>query len=259
MTGDKAESRDNLNNVDEFVKCDASCSLRKRESEDCSCSYACIAFYTLQKRKTEYEKRYTFSNYLLDPLKHRFRTVVRVLALVFLFVSKLRKSIRAKNEIYNTEAICNPDFMQNQSDRYIVTTGFHHINDPLKCAGGLVVVLQEDIINLALQYYYLKATAEIFEFVEKKRYEKIAVAKDGILYYSGRILSTQKFGGDTSLCDAAFDLTSTTFCVPLSDGYSPIARAIVNEIHWYDFDVKHGGVESVLKQVQRVCHIIGGR
>ena len=60
-----------------------------------------------------------------------------------------------------------------------------------------------------------------------------------------------------TVCNAALDLTSTTFCVPLSDDRSPIARAIVNEVHWYPFDVKHGGTESVLRQVQRVCHVIG--
>ena len=96
--------------------------------------------------------------------------------------------------------------------------------------------------------------------MHKLRYEKIATAnEEGILYYSGRILSTQKFGGDESLCEATLDLTSTTFCVPLSDSRSPISRAIVNEIHWHHFDAKHKGVESVLRQVQRVCYIIGGR
>ena len=95
--------------------------------------------------------------------------------------------------------------------------------------------------KLAFDYYLEKATAEIYEFVDKSRYGRISVAKDGILYYSARILSTQKFGGDASLCNAALDITSTTFCVPLSDDRSPIARPIVNEVHWYHFDVKHGG------------------
>ena len=52
-----------------------------------------------------------------------------------------------------------------------------------------------------------------------------------------------------------FDLSKATFCVPLVDSSSPIAYAIADEIHWYDRDVKHGGVESVLC----IAYIIGGR
>ena len=47
-------------------------------------------------------------------------------------------------------------------------------------------------------------------------------------------------------------------CVLLSNDRSPIARAIGKEVHWYHFDVKHGWTESVLREVQRVCHVIGG-
>ena len=39
----------------------------------------------------------------------------------------------------------------------------------------------------------------------------------------------------------------------------PIAYAIANETHWYHPDVKHGGLESVLRQVHCVAYIIGGR
>ena len=41
--------------------------------------------------------------------------------------------------------------------------------------------------------------------------------------------------------------------------FSPIVYAIVNETHWYHPDVKHGGTESVLRQVQSVAYILGGR
>ena len=94
-----------------------------------------------------------------------------------------------------------------------------------------MVMAPEEMSTAALQYFYRKATAEIFEFVDKTRYEKTSLVKDQILYYSGRILSTQEFGGNSSLGEAALDLTMSTFCVPLSDGNSPIARAVVNEIH----------------------------
>ena len=108
--------------------------------------------------------------------------------------------------------------------------------------------------KLALSYYFMKAIAEISEFVDKKRYEKISVLKDGVLHYSGRVLSTQNFGGDATLCDAALDLAYSTFCVPLADNRSPIARALINEIHWHNFDAM-----SVLRQVQHIWYLIGER
>ena len=43
------------------------------------------------------------------------------------------------------------------------------------------------------------------------------------------------------------------------DQYSPVAISIALEIHWYHPDVKHTGVESMLRQTQRVAHVIGGR
>ena len=94
--------------------------------------------------------------------------------------------------------------------------------------------------------------------MDKRRYRKISIVKDGILYYSDRILSIPEFGGNPSLCKAALDLTETTFCVPVTDCDSPIAHAIVDEIHWHHIDVKHKGVESVLRQVHRYFYIIGG-
>ena len=60
------------------------------------------------------------------------------------------------------------------------------------------------------------------------------------------------------LCKTALDLTETTFR-PGNDGDSPIARAIIDEIHWHHIDVKHKRVESVLRQVQRNFYIVGGR
>ena len=66
----------------------------------------------------------------------------------------------------------------------------------------------------------------------------------------------REIGGQLNLSDMSFDLTKTTFCVPIIDNQSPIAYAIANETHWYHPDVKHGGLASVLRQVQCVAYII---
>ena len=56
--------------------------------------------------------------------------------------------------------------------------------------------------------------------------------------------------GRPSLCDASLDLCCPNFCVLISDYQSPVARAVIDEVHWYHPDVKHYGVESVMRQVQ---------
>ena len=61
------------------------------------------------------------------------------------------------------------------------------------------------------------------------------------------------------MSDVMFDLSKTTFCVPITDKHSPIAYSIVNEVHSHHPDVKHLGVETILRHVQLVAHVIGGR
>ena len=43
------------------------------------------------------------------------------------------------------------------------------------------------------------------------------------------------------------------------DRYSPFAYALVNEVHWYNTDAKHSGVETVLRHVRNIAYIIDGR
>ena len=43
------------------------------------------------------------------------------------------------------------------------------------------------------------------------------------------------------------------------DALSPLAYAISSEIHWHHPDVMHGGLESTLRETNRVAFIIGGR
>ena len=79
---------------------------------------------------------------------------------------------------------------------------------------------------------------------------------NGILYYTGRILS-QTFHGKLTLSDVFLDLTSASFCV--ADNKSPFAFSVVNETHWYNNDAKHSGVETVLRYTRKIAYIIKGR
>ena len=205
----------------------------------------------------EVAKRYKFSKYLIDPNRFRFKKVVRVLGLVLLFVRKL---LSKRNRSLKMLQICEqplPNQFQFSGDKYLVTQGKYV--SPYKCKKGLTVQLTEEILLLSLYYYYHKATMEVKEFLPRNSYKEISVEKSGILYHSGRILPTQKINNKLNLADVCLDLDMTTFFVPLVDKNSPLAYALVNEIHWHNDEARHSGNETVSRQVQKVAHIIDGR
>ena len=201
------------------------------------------------------KQRYEYCRYVIDPNKFRFRTVVRILALVMLFIRNIQKK-RGKNVNKPIEC-CVPSAFQFKYDQHLVT-----LDDPksgLRCKAGLVVSLTNEDIALALDYFYRKSTEEVKKFLHKKVYRNITKEVNGILYYSGRILASQEFNGKINLSDVCLDLTATTFCVPVMDCMSPVAHSVASEIHWHDTDACHSGVETLLRYTQKVSYIIGGR
>ena len=62
----------------------------------------------------------------------------------------------------------------------------------------------------SLHYFFQKATRELIHFNQKSEYEKISTEKDGVLFYTRRILPSQKFDtksvSDLNLSDACIDL-----------------------------------------------------
>ena len=110
----------------------------------------------------------------------------------------------------------------------------------------------------AEKYFYRKATDEVKQFVPQPRLGKISMEKDGILYHIGRILPTDSISVAGRMTSTMKDLTSTTFCVPVVDKYSPLAISIVNEIHW-NSPVKHSGIETTWRYVLKKVFILEGR
>ena len=53
--------------------------------------------------------------------------------------------------------------------------------------------------------------------------------------------------------EAAINLCSTSFCVPVMDQYSSVAISIALEVHWHQSDVKHTGIEAILRKM--LCSI----
>ena len=95
------------------------------------------------------------------------------------------------------------------------------------------MILSEEELQEAENYYYRKAALEIKKFVIESKYKDLCVEKGSILYYTGRILPGQEFNAVANLTEVMKDLTSTTFHVPLVDKHSPIAYSVVNEATRY--------------------------
>ena len=200
--------------------------------------------------------RYEFSNYVIDPNRFRFRKVVRILAIVFIFVRSLKKAIGKSQSVVKSEQEL-PRHLNFNNDGFLVTEGKG--SQPFVSQKGLVVKLSEENLKESLNYFYRKASLEIKCFQPKTSFQKISTEKFGILYYTGRILPSQEINNQLNLSDVCIDLSMSTFCVPLVDKYSPLAYAIVNEVHWYDDDARHSGNETVMRYVQKIAHILEGR
>ena len=207
----------------------------------------------------EIGERYLFSEYLIDPNKFRFRKVVRILGLVFLFVKNLLIKTKKVSKISKFQLTDEklPNQFHFSGDKFLVTQGKYMA--PFQCKAGLTVELNEEILMISLNYFFRKGSLEIKHFLNKNSYKNISKEKNSILYYTGRILSSQKINNKLNLADVCLDLSMTTFCVPLIEKYSPLAYAIVNEIHWYSDDAMHSGLETVMRYVQKVAYVIDGR
>ena len=235
--------------------------INKQLSRDFNHSFVAMSEEALNK----ISERYKLSNYLIDPNRFRLRKVVRIVALVFLFIKKLKLKISTKP---NSSTISNykdqigdlPSQFKTLNDKYLVTSEKNECRDfPFNCKKGLVICLNDELLMMALNYFFQKATLEILHFLPKKSYKKISKEKNGILFYTGRILPSQKCNGKLNLSDVCIDLSMSSFFVPLVDKFSPLAYALINEIHWYSPDAKHSGNETVLRHVQKVAYIMEGR
>ena len=151
------------------------------------------------------------------------------------------------------------DLLNFSSDRYIVTTGLVHDVSSKTNLGGKVVELSEHVLRSSMTYFSLMSSGEVKHFLSKTKYHHITKEIDGILYYSGRILEDYKFDGYSELCETAIDLCRTSFCVPVMEQYSSVAISITFEVHWYQPDVRHTGIEAILRKMLSLAYIIGGR
>ena len=238
--------------VDELVLSSKEQAELNKEKLVCENELTPQALCTYTSVPSEVGDRYKFSNFLVNPCRFRFQKVERIVALVFGFIKKI--SAKRTERVKRSFAFLETELKVNCSDQFVVAE--ISLNNATKV---VVVVIGGDVLRAAKSYFFRKATLEIKKFVDPKKYIHISAEQDGILYYSSRILVTQKINDRFSFTDAVLDLSEATFCVPMTDSYSPLAYALVLETHWHDPDVKHSGVESTLRYAQNTAYIIGGR
>lgn len=175
---------------------------------------------------SEVKNHYQFLQYLVDPNAHRFSKVVRIMT----FVQKFIRIVLSRK--------VDPSKIKTSPWSKIISS----------CDS-----------EKAKSYFFKKCTTEIQHFLPKKKYEKISKLKDDILVYTGRILSCDDITVTGKFTSAMKDLSTTSFCVPLVDKHSPVAYAIVNEVHWYDQTACHRGIETTLRAVLKQAYIIEAR
>ncbi|XP_066924073.1 uncharacterized protein [Clytia hemisphaerica] len=170
--------------------------------------------------------RYKLSCYLLDPNFKRFQKVIRIMGYVIKYINALRK-------------------------KFTITSKINPLNQ-------LPSLTDEDISN-SRQYFFKKATQEVKHFNDRSKFKKISEEKDGILYFTGRILPTDQISTLGKATSTMKDLTASTFCVPLVDKNSPLAYSIIMDIHWNHPTAMHSGVETTWRYVLQQCYILEGR
>jgi hypothetical protein len=206
-----------------------------------------VAYRCGQLVPSDVELRYKFSKYIVDPNKRRYKTAIRIMAYVNLFIQKFTKIYKPRPK----EQAEDEPIPRDLSYKDISLEGVN-LSDP-------TIILTEDDVNTGAKYYHQKATNEVKKFVKDAKWEQISTEKEGILYYSGRILPNQETKSVVQLTEVMKDLSTSTFFVPIIEKNSPLAYSIINEVHWDDPVAKHSGVETVLRYTMKYGHIMEGR
>ena len=118
------------------------------------------------------------------------------------------------------------------------------------------ITLSDEEMLAANKFFSRKAKLEIKKFIKPTKYQKISIERDGILYYSGRILPTDNIKITGEMSTVMKDLAADTFCVPIIYKHSPLAYSLINEVHWHSKAAMHYGVETVWRYVLKTGFII---
>ena len=119
-----------------------------------------------------------------------------------------------------------------------------------------LIELSDRDVQHSLNYFFLKGTEELKSFVHPKHYATDVVEKDGIMYHVGRVLNGTVSLHSDDFSDRMIDLSQKSFIVPVLDSASPLAYAVVNEVHWHDQTAQHSGIETTIRAIMSIAHIL---
>ena len=121
------------------------------------------------------------------------------------------------------------------------------------------ITLSDEKILAAKKYFFRNARLEVNIFIKPTQYQKISIQRDGILYYSRRILPTDNIKITGEMSTVMKDLAADTSCVPIICKHSSLGYSLINEVHWHSKAAMHSGVQTVWRYVLKIGFIIFGR
>lgn len=114
--------------------------------------------------------------------------------------------------------------------------------------------LSTEDVKIAENYFFKKATNEVRQFSKSSEYKKCTVLKDGILYFSGRILEGQTLNDPENVMS---DLEPLSFVKPICDRYSPVSYACA--MHAHQKLTHHRNSIATLRESRNLVYILRGR
>ena len=168
---------------------------------------------------SEISKRYSFSNYVVDPCERTWPKFIRKVALL----TRMGRAAAGKSE---------PITLLN---------------------GRPIAVLTEEDYARAERYIFTTTTKEVRHF-NKANKLKEGVLADGILRHTGRIMDGSCVDDPMGIFP---DLQPMHFVKPMLDRFSPVAYSIM--VYCHTTTTKHGGVVTTFRASLEVAYILKGK
>ena len=209
--------------------------------------------FSSETRKKKIQERAQFSKYLLLPTKHSFPTTVRIYGYVLKFICNARKNRKFVGDLLRSTRVWFSAFPVDLNEVQFQTFGVVSSDRPLpdtvklnsiaqhfsvtQCKTNQVsnqscLILDDNVINLALLYLFRKSSCEVKKFVSKQRLAKIAYEVDGILLSKGRLIDGMNFLETSECLDKNLGSLGVKINTPVLDRFSPLSYFIALYIHW---------------------------
>ena len=195
-----------------------------------------ISGVVLSNLKSRVGERYCYSKYLVDPCALSWPKAVRTMAVIYRCLDKMVPSWKKKfSQLQNpgSDSLSDPTTPTSQPD---------------------LLQFSAEEINRAERYFFLKATCEVKKFSKEKDWAKVTTMKDGILYYSARILDGQEI---PTVGEEMLDLEPLHFVRPVCDRYSPVAYSVMTYSHMKL--THHRNAASTLRESRNIAYVLSGR